>query len=114
MNPYSPDSTTIAASASNLCSRCEAICCRLTVPLMPGDDPPHWLIEDHENGPATMAKGDDGWCIALDRNSMRCTIYEQRPTLCRTYRMGGRLCRHERTAWVAAHSRDGIPFVWAS
>ncbi len=114
MTPPFSATATPADSTSNLCSRCEAICCRLTVTLMPGDDPPHWLVAEHENGPATMAKDDDGWCVALDRNSMRCTIYEQRPTLCRTYLMGGRLCRHERATWVAAHKRDGIPFVWAS
>jgi uncharacterized protein len=101
------------APRPNLCGRCEAVCCRLTVTLMPGDVVPHWLVMEQENGPASMAKGEDGWCVALDRNSMRCTIYEQRPKLCRTYLMGGRLCHHERAEWVAAHSRDGIPFVWA-
>lgn len=97
----------------NLCGRCEAVCCRLTVTLLPGDDVPHWMVAEQENGPASMAKGEDGWCVALDRNSMRCGIYEQRPRLCRTYLMGGRLCRYERAEWAASHHRQGIPFVWA-
>ena len=27
--------------------------------------------------------GDDGWCINLDRETKKCTIYEQRPRFCR-------------------------------
>ncbi|HRQ65070.1 MAG TPA: YkgJ family cysteine cluster protein [Xanthomonadaceae bacterium] len=101
------------APGPNLCGRCEAVCCRLTVTLLPGDDPPHWLVLDQDDGPSSMAKGEDGWCVALDRNSMRCTIYDKRPRLCRTYLMGGRLCHHERKEWAAAHGHPGIPFVWA-
>lgn len=43
----------------------------------------------------------DGWCAALDRNTMRCTIYEQRPDICRDYEMGDNACLEERAAYFA-------------
>lgn len=81
------------------CDDCEAVCCRLTVLLMPGDAVPTWLTAQDEHGLEQMAKGDDGWCVALDRDSMRCTIYRNRPDVCRTYDMGGSFCRDERDGW---------------
>lgn len=95
-----------------LCSHCEAVCCRLTVVLMPEDRVPMWYVAEDEFGPDTMAKGDDGWCVALDRDSMRCSIYEQRPQICRKFAMGGSYCRSERSEWVASHGKREIPFVW--
>ncbi len=45
-----------------------------------------------------MARLDDGWCSALDRNTMMCLIYERRPLVCREFEMGGYECIAERTA----------------
>lgn len=81
------------------CEDCEAVCCRLTVLLMPGDAVPSWLTIEDEHGLEQMAKGDDGWCVALDRDSLRCTIYRNRPDVCRSYDMGGSFCRDERAGW---------------
>ncbi len=39
-----------------------------------------------------MIRLDDGWCSALDRNTMRCTIYAKRPDICRELEMGGYEC----------------------
>jgi len=46
-----------------------------------------------------MGKADDGWCAALDREHMRCGIYERRPLVCREFEMGGDDCQAERAAW---------------
>ncbi len=81
------------------CSDCEAACCQLTVVLMPEDDVPEWLIHHSSHGPDTLAKGEDGWCAAIDPNTSRCTIYEQRPTICRKFAMGSPGCRDERARW---------------
>lgn len=86
------------------CGACEAVCCRLTVLLMPGDRVPRWLTIEDEHGMEQMAQGEDGWCVALDRDSLRCTIYEVRPDVCRTYDMGGSLCRDERAGWYGTGS----------
>jgi Fe-S-cluster containining protein len=92
------------------CSDCAAVCCRLTVLLMPGDVIPAWLTEHDEHGLEHMAQHEDGWCVAVDRMSMRCTIYGSRPQLCRSVPMGGRECRDERDAWYGK-SADAIPIT---
>ena len=54
-------------------------------------------------GSASMLRLDDGWCAALDRNTMLCTIYEQRPLICREFALGSDECLTEReqtAAWV--------------
>lgn len=81
------------------CHRCQACCCRLPVLVLPGDAPPQRLVEFDEHGSAIMGKGEDGWCLALDRDSMLCGIYEQRPWVCREFAMGGHECREERADW---------------
>ena len=43
-----------------------------------------------------MRRLDDGWCAALDRDSMRCSIYEVRPLICREFEMGAPECLEER------------------
>ena len=84
------------------CDTCEAVCCRLTVVLFPDDRVPGWLVHEDARGLRTLAKSPDGWCAAMDRDNFRCGIYEDRPSICRRFAMGGPSCRHERDAW-----RDG-------
>jgi uncharacterized protein len=67
--------------------------------LMPEDRVPDWLVTYDDHGLAILAKGEDGWCAAVDRTTWRCTIYEQRPTICRKYAMGSPGCRDERRKW---------------
>ena len=92
------------------CSACEAVCCRLPVLLMPEDRIPARYVDHDERGVEIVAKGDDGWCTALDRNRMCCSIYEQRPTICRGFDMGGYDCREERAAWYGTATPQ-IPIV---
>ena len=63
---------------------------------------PEQFIETDEWGGQTMARLEDGWCAALDRNSMQCTIYQQRPLICREFEMGEYECLAERAANGAA------------
>lgn len=86
------------------CSSCEAVCCRLTVVLMPGDHVPEWLVHRDAHGPDTLAKGEDGWCAAVDPNTFRCTIYDERPEICRKFAMGSPCCRDERAKWRDSHA----------
>ncbi len=44
-----------------------------------------------------MARLDDGWCSALDRDTWMCTIYENRPWVCREFEMGSHECIAERS-----------------
>lgn len=81
------------------CSNCPAICCQLKVILIAGDDPPQHFIDLDEDGQEIMGKGDDGWCAALDRDAMCCSIYQRRPFVCREFAMGGNDCLEERENW---------------
>lgn len=47
-------------------------------------------------GGEVMLRLTDGWCAALDRNTMLCTIYENRPLICREFEMGASDCIAER------------------
>lgn len=78
------------------CATCEACCCRLEVLLMAGDDIPLELTAVDQWGGWVMARLDDGWCVALDRNTMLCKIYQRRPWVCREFQLGGGDCLTER------------------
>src|SRR5665647_3208208 len=70
------------------CSSCDAVCCRLTVVVMPEDRVPRHLVERTAQGLDVMARDEEGWCVAIDHRHMRCSIYEQRPGICRKFAMG--------------------------
>tara|TARA_R110002072_G_scaffold46082_6_gene127897 strand:+ start:3242 stop:3577 length:336 start_codon:yes stop_codon:yes gene_type:complete len=78
------------------CSNCPAICCRLEVMLITETGVPDRFIEEDRWGGMTMARLDDGWCAALDRTTMSCSIYDRRPLICREFEMGGQDCVAER------------------
>jgi uncharacterized protein len=80
------------------CASCSASCCRLKVMLITDTGVPERFIEYDDWGGETMAQLDDGWCAALDRNTMLCSIYEQRPLICREFEMGADECLAERAA----------------
>jgi Fe-S-cluster containining protein len=84
------------------CSDCKACCCRLEVMLMGEDEHvPAELTARDPWGGWVMRRLADGWCAALDRHTMRCTIYELRPTICRDYRTGGSDCIEQRAVTAA-------------
>ena len=90
------DADAAADSPAVSCANCRACCCRLEVLLMGDDDVPDHLTREDAWGGWVMDRLDDGWCAALDRRTMACTIYERRPGICRDYEMGGGDCLEER------------------
>lgn len=78
------------------CSTCQACCCRLEVMLITETGVPERYIETDAWGGQVMARLDDGWCAALDRETLMCSIYDQRPLICREFAMGGDDCIAER------------------
>ncbi len=80
------------------CASCEACCCRLPVLLITDTGVPDHHIEIDSWDGMRMARLDDGWCSALDRNSLRCTIYDKRPLICREFAMAEDDCLTERAA----------------
>ncbi|WP_045736711.1 YkgJ family cysteine cluster protein [Xanthomonas sp. MUS 060] len=99
-----------SSETSISCERCDAICCRLTVLLMPDDQIPQHLTEYTRDGLLAMARDEEGWCVAVDSKRMCCSIYAQRPTVCRKFTMAGPYCRDIRRI----HNdqlRRGIPLT---
>ena len=92
------------------CDRCDAVCCRLTVVLMAEDDVPPRFTAFNAHGVEVMARDEDGWCVAIDQGRMCCSIYQQRPAICRKFEMGGRYCREVRADYADRNAR-GIPLT---
>lgn len=92
------------------CSACDAVCCRLTVVLMPEDRIPAHLTARTDQGLEVMARDEEGWCVAVDSKRMCCSIYEQRPAICRKFAMGSPYCRDERATY-RDHMLRGIPLT---
>ncbi len=49
-----------------------------------------------------MARLADGWCAALDRDTLLCRIYARRPGVCREFELAGSDC-------VALRANAGLP-----
>lgn len=84
------------------CASCSACCCQLEVILISDTGVPERFIDETPGGSQVMARLDDGWCAALDRNTMLCTIYDRRPWVCREFEMGSYECQVERAEFRAA------------
>ena len=80
------------------CSTCRALCCRLEVRLIDDSDDqvPAEYTQVIDGFYTAMKQSKDGWCSALDRLTMLCTIYEKRPYLCRDYQVASDDCLVER------------------
>ena len=109
-DPHDGDSDDEGIDPSVSCSRCDAVCCRLTVVLMPEDEVPAHLTARSERGLEVMARDEDGWCVAVDPLRMCCSIYDRRPAICRKFAMGSPYCRDERAEYRERMAR-GIPLI---
>jgi len=82
------------------CSSCQACCCRLEVMIITDTGVPDKHIAFDQWGGETMLRLEDGWCSAVDRETFMCTIYDNRPLICREFAMGSDECRNERAVEV--------------
>lgn len=78
------------------CANCQACCCQLEVRIITDTGVPFQYIDYDKWDSEVMKRGDDGWCQALDRNTLMCTIYENRPLTCREFEMASDECITER------------------
>ena len=88
--------TPVETQPAVTCANCAACCCQLEVILLSDTGVPKRYIDIDEWGGEVMLRLDDGWCVALDRDSMLCTIYENRPRVCREFEMASPECIEER------------------
>ncbi|MBF0622776.1 MAG: YkgJ family cysteine cluster protein [Magnetococcales bacterium] len=68
-------------------AQCQAKCCSFHFALTKEESENCLYVYD-TNRPFFLAKGDDGYCTHMDRDTRACTIWEQRPTRCRRYDCG--------------------------
>lgn len=79
------------------CANCQACCCSLEVMLITDTGVPRQHIRVDEQGSETMLRLSDGRCSALDRDTLMCSIYANRPWICQEFEMGSYECINERT-----------------
>lgn len=82
------------------CSNCQACCCKLEVMIISETGVPDEHISRDKWGGETMLRLDDGWCSALDRETLMCSIYEKRPWICREFEMASYECKTERELMI--------------
>lgn len=88
--------TTELSAPKISCTTCQACCCRLEVMLISETGVPAKYIRTDKWGGEVMDRLADGWCAALDRETLRCTIYAVRPLICREFAVGSHECITER------------------
>lgn len=108
--PIDATNATDAIDPGVSCQACDAVCCRLTVLVMPDDRVPRHLVDRTPEGLEVMAHDEEGWCVAVDHRHMHCSIYDLRPAICREFAMGSAHCREERAAYRDLVAR-GIPLT---
>lgn len=72
---------------------CRAQCCSLIFALTPAEVETG-VVRYNPERPYFIARDDDGLCPHLDRASLRCLVWEQRPLRCRRYD-----CRDNAAIW---------------
>lgn len=74
-------------------NKCRAVCCSFIFALTKRDVS-RGIIKWNPKRPYFIARDEDGYCPHLDRNTLQCTIYEDRPERCRNYD-----CRKDVSVW---------------
>ena len=65
-------------------SRCKAKCCTFIFALT-REEVAAGKVRHNPDRPYFIARDADGYCPHLDRERLRCTVYEDRPLRCRRY-----------------------------
>jgi Fe-S-cluster containining protein len=73
---------------------CRSICCSFTFALTK-KDLEKGIVQWNQKKPYFIARDADGYCLHLDRKTLRCTIWEDRPERCRKYD-----CRNDKNVWI--------------
>jgi Fe-S-cluster containining protein len=67
--------------------RCKAVCCTFNFALTKEEVGKGRLRHD-PGRPFFMARDEDGYCAHIDRGTLECAVYEDRPLRCRRYGCG--------------------------
>lgn len=75
-------------------SLCKAVCCSYIFALTK-EEVQKGHVQWNPKRPYFIARDEDGFCPHLDRESFKCTIWEDRPQRCRQYD-----CRKDPQVWL--------------
>jgi Fe-S-cluster containining protein len=73
---------------------CHAACCRLQFALS-RQDVEEGIVKWDFSRPYMIRQSAEGYCIHLERNACRCSVYDNRPVPCRAYD-----CRNDKRIWA--------------
>ncbi len=73
---------------------CKARCCKLWFSLSV-QDLEEGTVKWNYSQPYGIAHNSAGYCVHRDNSSCKCTVYENRPYICRTYD-----CRNDKRIWL--------------
>ena len=90
---YAP-AENIEIDCHNRLHLCQARCCTFAFYLTKQDLDEGVARWDYGN-PYWIRQGDDGYCVHADPTTRRCTIWAQRPHVCRRYD-----CREDKRVWL--------------
>ncbi|MDH3997953.1 MAG: YkgJ family cysteine cluster protein [Desulfuromonadales bacterium] len=90
--------TTPSSDPEITCANCKACCCRQEAALFNDAHIPNDLTVVNAWGGRSMLRLEDGWCVALNRETLKCGIYKKRPWICREFVMGEDECLAARAA----------------
>jgi prolipoprotein diacylglyceryltransferase/Fe-S-cluster containining protein len=104
VSKYEP-SAIVRIDCENRIALCHAACCKLSFALSREDVQEGTIRWDFGN-PYVIARGEDGWCVHLDRGRKTCGAYSARPRTCRTYD-----CRKDARIWLDFEKRIVNPEI---
>ena len=84
---------------------CKASCCRLLFAIST-QDIREGIIRWNLGRPYMIEQGMDSYCIHFERGKCRCTVYENRPVLCRAFD-----CRNDKRIWLDFEKKIPNPAV---
>lgn len=73
---------------------CRGACCRLEFALS-AQDIKEGIVRWNLGQPYVNRKAEHGHCVHWDPKTFKCTVYEHRPAICRSYN-----CRHDERIWL--------------
>lgn len=73
--------------------RCKAVCCTFQFALTK-DEVRKGCVAHNPERPYFIARDDDGYCPHIDRQTLRCDVWTERPLRCRRYD-----CRDDAEIW---------------
>jgi Putative zinc- or iron-chelating domain len=78
---------------------CKAACCRLPLALSK-EDVQEGIVRWDLAQPYIIAQDKDGYCVHMDHQTCRCSVYTHRPIPCRGYD-----CRKDKRIWLDFEKR---------